>query len=237
MTSLNRCVLCQVFPRTALVLSVLGISLVAAQPLAEQPEHHAESGAHRVFDNPEAYAESWDDPARDAWQRPSDLVVALGVRTGMTVADIGTGTGYLLPHLSEAVGANGKVFAVDISPEMLTWVAERAQREGLTNVTTVQASGERSGLAEESIDRAIMINVWHHVANQEDYAVDLFQSLRAGGTLFIVEAKPDATHEGSPPRHFRLQPEAVVAQLAQAGFKARVDEFVIDRQFVVRAEK
>jgi len=211
-----------------------GLALVAGTVTAQEDREH---GAHRVFDDPAAYTQSWDDPDRDAWQRPSDLVVALGVKPGMAVADIGTGTGYLLPHLSRAVGAEGRVFAVDVSPQMLGWVRDRAEREGLSNIATVAASGGGSGLPSASIDRGIMINVWHHVEDQDAYARDLFRSSREGTVIFIVEARSDFEGPGGPPRHFRLSPESVVAQFERAGFRATLDPFSIDRQYVIRAER
>jgi ubiquinone/menaquinone biosynthesis C-methylase UbiE len=155
----------------------------------------------------------------------------------MAVADIGTGTGYLLPHLSPAAGAEGRVFAVDISPAMLEWVEERAKREGMNNVTTVIASGGATGLPPSTVDRAIMVNVWHHIEDPDAYARDLHRVMREGAILFIVEAHPGADHRGSPPRHFRLPPETVVEQLERAGFRAKLDPFQIDRQYVVRAER
>lgn len=206
--------------------------------LATLGAHAAEHAAHQhAFDDPAAYARTWEDPARDAWQRPAELVAALQVEPGMTVADIGTGTGYLLPYLSAAAGPEGRVLAVDISPEMLEWVSDRAAREGLDNVETVAATGGASGLAEASVDRAIMINVWHHIEDPAAYAADLHQALRDGGVLFIVESDPAAEQPGGPPARFRLAPEAIVSVLQAAGFRGSVDPFEIDRQYVVRAER
>lgn len=202
----------------------------AGHPAGHPPGHPP--GAHKVFDDPADYARHWEDPSRDAWQRPAELVAALAVAPGMAVADVGTGTGYLLPYLSRAAGPAGRVYAVDLSPQMLDWVRERAAREGLDNVTPVKASGNASGLEPASVDRAILINVWHHVEEPAAYARDLHAALRPGGVLFIVEAKPDAP-EG-PPRHFRIAPEKVVETLERAGFEASVDPFEIDRQYVVR---
>jgi len=209
--------------------------LVSAAKLSAQDHGQHGAGHHRIFDDPATYTESWDDPARDAWQRPADLVDALGLQTGMTVADIGTGTGYLLPHLSRAAGTEGQVYAVDISPQMLDWVSERAEREGLANITTVKASGDSTGLETASIDRAIMINVWHHIENPEAYAKDLYRSLREGGVVFIVEANPEAAHEGGPPRHFRLPPAVVMQQYERAGFSVSLEPITLDRQYVIRA--
>lgn len=229
--------------RTALALGVVLAFASESRALAQASESHKAHEAHgshpghRTFDDPAASSRSWDDPARDAWQRPAELVAALGVRPGMSVADVGTGTGYLLPHLSRAAGPEGRVFAVDVSTKMLEWVRARAGREGLPNVATVTASGAATGLAEASVDRAILVNVWHHVEHPEAYAFDLFRSLRKGGVLFVVEARPDAEQEGGPPRHMRMKPEEVVLQLQKAGFTAKIDPFTIDRQYVIRAER
>lgn len=194
-------------------------------------------GHQHQFNEPEAYAQRWEDEERDAWQQPQGLVDALGIRPGMSVADIGTGTGYLLPYLSRAAGSAGLVYAVDVSPNMLEWVRERAARESLGNVSTVAAGGARTGLASQSVDRAIMINVWHHVEQPEDYAADLLRSLKPGGVLLIVESRPEANEADGPPAHYRMSAQAVIQQLEQAGFTATVDPFQIDRQYVVRAQR
>jgi len=224
--------------RSGKLTALIALHLVLASPNLFAQDHSQHGpGSHRVFNDPAEYTKSWDDPARDAWQRPVDLVNGLGVTAGMAVADIGTGTGYLLPHLSRAVGPSGKVYAVDISAEMLTWVGERAKREGMTTIIPTMAKGDSTGLETASIDRAIMINVWHHVENQDAYAKDLARSLRPGGVVFIVEADPDSTQEGGPPQHFRLRPEAVIERFENAGFSAVIDPVKLDRQYVIRASK
>ena len=86
-------------------------------------------------------------------------------------------------------------------------------------------------------DRAIMINVWHHIEDPAAYARDMARVLRPGGVLFIVEARHDMQEEGGPPAHFRLPPQKIIAQLEQAGLKAGVDAFGLDRQYVVRATR
>jgi ubiquinone/menaquinone biosynthesis C-methylase UbiE len=201
-------------------------------------EHSDTTQGHQhQFNEPEAYAERWEDSERDVWQQPQGLVDALGIHPGMSVADIGTGTGYLLPYLSRAAGSDGLVYAVDVSPNMLEWVRERAARESLSNVSTVAAGGARTGLASQSIDRAIMINVWHHVEQPEAYAADLLRSLKPGGVLLIVESRPDTHEADGPPAHYRMPAQTVIEQLEQAGFPASLDPFQIDRQYVVRAER
>ena len=81
----------------------------------EGQEMHGHHGAHHHrFDDPEKYAERWNDPERDTWQHPEEIVAALQLVEGGVVADIGAGTGYLVAHLSRAVGEDGEVVAIDV---------------------------------------------------------------------------------------------------------------------------
>ena len=88
---------------------------------------HGEMVAGRSFANAEQWAKLFDDPGRDAWQKPVELVAALELAPGMTVADIGAGTGYLEGHLAAAVGAEGRVIAIDSEPAMVEYMKARVQ--------------------------------------------------------------------------------------------------------------
>ena len=183
--------------------------------------HHAHHGGHHHrFTDPAAMAARWDDPARDAWQRPETLVAALEIAPGMTVTDLGTGTGYLLPHLVRAVGPDGVVLAQDIEPSMLDWVHQRAAKEGWTTVRTVQGTGDAPGLEPASVDRVVMVNVWHHIEGRE--------------RIVVAEARPGAGGEG-PPESMRLAPEEVIRAFEEAGLDARLLVWENDRQYAVEA--
>lgn len=155
------------FRKVRLLCSAGLVWLMAQSAMAATPEDPpAQSGAdaghpaHRTFDDPEQYASVWEKPERDEWQRPSDLVQALSVHPGMQVADIGSGTGYLLPYLSRAAGPGGRVYAVDISREMLAFIEKRSLRDKLTNVITVPATEAATGLPEGSLDRDLPAKMW-----------------------------------------------------------------------------
>ncbi len=197
-------------------------------------EHHRHGHEHR-FQDPAAMAARWDEPARDVWQKPAELVAAMQVEEGMTVADIGTGTGYLLPHLVRAVG-RGRVIAQDIEVAMLEWVSARAAREGWTNVATLRGQPDDPGFEEGSLDRAVMVNVWHHVRSRESFGAKLAVSLRRGGRLVIVEARPGAPGDG-PPEHYRLRPEQVIAELEAAGLEGRLLAWENERQYAVEGRR
>jgi ubiquinone/menaquinone biosynthesis C-methylase UbiE len=92
----------------------------------------------------------FNDPARDAWQKPEDVVRAMSISPGMSVADIGAGTGYFLPHLARAVGPAGNVVGVDIEPDMVRHTNDRASRDHLPNVHAMLTRPDDPGLPERS---------------------------------------------------------------------------------------
>lgn len=113
------------------------------------PAHDHEHGhgpiGHR-FEKADQWKAVFDDPARDSWQKPGDVVSLMGIEPGQTVADIGAGTGYFLPHLSRAVGEAGQVVAVDIEPDMVRHMNERAKEAGWTNVTARAGTPTRAAV-------------------------------------------------------------------------------------------
>jgi cyclopropane fatty-acyl-phospholipid synthase-like methyltransferase len=196
-------------------------------PGAEQ--HHPATMVHR-FDNAEAWAKVFDDPARDAWQHPDDVVAALRLSPNMTVADVGAGTGYFTVRLARAVPA-GQVIATDIEPDMVRYLVDRARHEKLGNVRAVLAMGDDPRLEPNSVDRILVVDVWHHVANRGAYAKGLASALRPGGYVAIVDFTQEATH--GPPRAHRLLPEVIIADLKGAGLDASLAQTSLPDQFIV----
>lgn len=196
-----------------------------------------EGGGHQhPFTDPAKYVAQWEGPARDAWQQPAGLVAALRISPGMAVADLGTGTGYLLPHLVAAAGA-GTVYAVDIEPAMVAWVGQRAATTGWTTVKPVLGGAQSTGLAPASLDRAVMINVWHHIEDPVAYGRSVKEALKPGGEFAVVETRLDAPEGGGPPMAMRLSPEAVIAALQSAGLQARLSDWSNPRQYMVIATR
>ncbi len=193
------------------------------------PEHHHDHAMHG-FANAEAWTGVFDDPARDAWQRPDDVVRALDLAPAMTVADVGAGTGYFSVRLARAV-PQGEVIATDIEPDMVRYLGERARREQLPNLRAVQGTATASGLTARSVDRILVVDVWHHLGDRIAFARDLAAALRPGGRLVIVDFTLAANH--GPPKEHRLSPEAIIADLTAAGLKAEVSPVSLPDQYVV----
>lgn len=196
--------------------------------------HHGHAGHHdHRFTDPEHYAKRWNDPSRDAWQKPAQIAEAMTIEPGMSVADIGAGTGYFVPHLSGAVGTEGKVIAVDIEQVMLDYIAQSAEREGWTNVETLLAGEDTSSLGATSVDRIITVNTWHHIPNRSQYAAHLAETLKPGGSIWVVDYHPDAA-QGPPPQH-RLAPDVIIGELEAGGLHAELHPMELERQFIVVA--
>src|ERR1700731_3385703 len=131
-------------------LYFLAIFFLPASVALSQPDH-----MEHHFD-PKASAKSFDDPARDAWQMPDRVIAALNLKRGQVVADIGAGTGYFSVRLAKSE-AGPKVYAVDIEPSMVSYLRERAAKEGLNNVTAVQAAADQANLP-EPVDVVLIVN-------------------------------------------------------------------------------
>jgi FkbM family methyltransferase len=213
-----------------LVGLVIGCGQPAPPALPPGAEHHQPATMVHRFDDADAWAKVFDDPARDAWQHPDDVVAALGLSPDMTVADVGAGTGYFTVRLARAV-PGGQVIATDIEPDMVRYLVDRARREKLGNVRAVQATGDDPRLEPNSVDRILVVDVWHHVADRGAYAKGLAAALRPGGQVAIVDFTQEATH--GPPRMHRLRPEVIVADLQGAGLDASLAPTSLPEQFIV----
>ncbi len=173
----------------------------------------------------------FDSPERQAWQKPADVVALLGVEPGMTVVDLGAGTGYFLSYLSEAAGKGGRVLALDPEPDMIRFIAERAKRDKLANVEARQIPFDDPKLEPASVDRVLIVNTWHHIAKRADYAGKLLAALKPGGRVYIVDFTRDSP--SGPPVEERLKAEQVIAELAAGGLEAESVEEKLPRQYVV----
>ena len=204
--------------------------------------HHGKHGEHghhheHRFEDPEKYAERWNNPERDAWQKPEEIVAAMQIEPGASVADLGTGTGYMVPWLAKAVGEEGRVLALDVEASMVTYVEGRVEKEGLSTVEVIQVDPKDPGLEPGSLQAMMTLNTWHHIAGRPEYAKKIAAGLEPGGRFVIVDFLKDESIDG-PPMEMRLTAEEVVAELSGAGFSSvEIVEETLERHYIVRATK
>jgi SAM-dependent methyltransferase len=207
---------------------------VAGPPSPAGPPHdhdHDHGGMVHDFTDVGRWVAVFDDPARDAWQHPAEVVAKMELRPGMTVVDLGAGTGYFEPHLARAVGAGGHVLALDAEPKLVAYLGERARREGLGNVEARVVAPDEPGLAPGSVDRVLIVDTWHHLGDRPAYARKLAAALRPGGSVVVVDFT-QTTAMGPPVQH-RIPPDQVAAELGAAGLGARVIDESLPEQFIV----
>jgi ubiquinone/menaquinone biosynthesis C-methylase UbiE len=159
-----------------------------------------------------------EDSGRLRWQRPTQLVQALRLRRGQTVAEIGAGSGYLVRRLARAVGRRGRVFAVDAEPRMLPILIERLRRGGISNVTPVLGRDDDPLLPGRSCDLILVVNTYHHFPGGPRYLRRLRQLLRPGGRLVNVDFHRRETPVG-PPLERRVAREVFLREARRAGFR------------------
>ena len=199
-----------------------------------QAEHAAghPDGDHyqRRFEDAEHWARVFDDPARDAWQKPEEVIAALALAPSARVADLGAGTGYFAVRIARRV-PEGVVYAVDVEPDMVRHLGERAAREALANLTPVLATPADARIP-EPVDLVLVVDTYHHIGDRVAYFRRLAESLRPGGRLAIIDFTGESPI-GPPPEH-RISPETVAQELAQAGYaRARTFDLLPNQYFLV----
>ncbi len=210
----------------------LVLSLVAAgcqKPAA--PDRHA----HDLAPDFETMVARMNDPARDAWQRPIEVVAALELRRGERIADLGAGTGYFTIPIARLVGPATPVLAVDVEPRMIDYLRQRAAREGLRNIETILADPQDPKLPAASVDTILIVNTWHHITDRAAYAQKLAAALAPGGRIVVIDFIPRPQEERGfgPPTEMQLDRAVVDRELAAAGMvPARVHRFLEEQYFV-----
>lgn len=165
------------------------------------------------------YTRILESKTREIVRRRSDIVDAIGLEDGMVVADIGAGTGLLTTEMAKRVGERGTVFAVDIVPAFLERIRERARTEGLLNIVVMRGQERATGLKPGSLDLAFMCDTYHHIEYPKAYMRSLFEALRSGTTLVLVDMKrPEGRSSPAVLEHVRAPKSTVIAEIEQAGF-------------------
>ena len=132
-----------------------------------------------------------DRPEREAEEQPEQALDALKIRTGMTVADVGAGTGYMALRMARRVGPSGKVYANDLQPEMLQKLRTRSQREKLSNVETVQGTEADPKLPPNTMDLVLLVDVYHEFSQPQAMLDKIRESLKPDGRLVLLEYRKE----------------------------------------------
>jgi arsenite methyltransferase len=191
------------------LVAMLALPLSAPAQDAVKRDHQQ---MHQLHRDPRAYIGMLDDPKRDAYQKPHEVLTALAIKPGEVIADIGAGSGYFTFRLAHHVGDKGKVYAVDISPDMIRHLNRRIRELKAMNVTSILADADDPLLADGSIDRFFFSDSWHHIENQTKYLSLIKKMLKPGGEIIMIDFHKKELPVG-PPMQMKIAREDLIRQM------------------------
>ena len=210
--------------RTIALLLLLSIPRLITAQTATTPQE-----AHKLHANPDAYIKALDDPKRDAYQKPHEVMETLAVEQGEVIADIGAGSGYFALRLAKHVGPSGRVYAVDVSPEMIRHLNTRVRDAGLTNVSTILAPPD-DPLVPQQVDRFLIVDVWHHIDDQAGYLAKMKKLLKPGGRVIMIDFHKRELPVG-PPVGMKIAREDLLKQMTSNGFRLAAEHTFLPYQY------
>ena len=191
----------------------------------------------KMHQDPKAYIAMLENPQRDAEQKPDEVIAALDLKPGETLADIGAGSGYFSFRLARKVGDTGRVYAVDINSDMILFMNRTIRDKKIKNVTTILSAPDDPLLADATINRFFICNTWHHVQNRPRYMVLMKKMLKSGGQVIILDYKKKQLPVGPPPE-MKMAKKEVIAEMEAGGFKlAKEHDFLPYQYFLVFTSK
>jgi ubiquinone/menaquinone biosynthesis C-methylase UbiE len=209
------------------MLVLLGIVPWTPAQDSVKRDPHQMHAAHR---DSKKYIEMLEDPKRDAYQKPQEVLAALELKKGQVVADIGAGSGYFTFRLAERLGEKGRVYAVDVSPDMILHMNRRIRDTGARNVVTLLAPADDPLLAEGSQDKILIVNTWHHIENQPHYLALLKRILKPGGQIVMIDFHKRELPVG-PPLEMKIAREDLIRQMEAAGFRLLKEHDFLPHQY------
>jgi ubiquinone/menaquinone biosynthesis C-methylase UbiE len=173
---------------------------------------------------------AYDGYKRDEWQQPDKVVSSLPINPGDTVADLGSGGGYFTFRLADAVGEGGVVYAVDVDQGLLDYVNKTASEKGYSNITTVHATDDDTGLGSNSVDLVFICNTYHHLQDRERYFSNLKRALSDTGRVAIIEFTSgwlNSIGHGTPTQE-------IIDEMQHAGYQLQTEfDFLEKQNFLV----
>jgi predicted methyltransferase len=199
--------------RTRLI--VLAVATAVAMQASAQESIAPPGAPAKIFPKPQRPVADivgpiwYEEKGRDAARETQQVVRLLGIQSGMTIADIGAGSGYYVIRLAPVVGPSGRIFAEDVVPDFLRALRKRLRNRGVHNVTLVLGEPHDARLTAHSLDRAILVHMYHEIAQPYGLVYNLVPAFKPGARLGIVDSVAPTSRHGTPPNLLRCELAAV----------------------------
>jgi predicted methyltransferase len=207
-----------------LALAALLALVVPAASMAQSPPAGADPRINERFYEADAgdWAARFEGESREVYAKRNDIVAASGVMPGMTVADVGAGSGFMAMLFAKQVGPTGRVIASDVSRPFTIAIALRAKNQGITNLTTTLGTQTDTGLPADSADIVFTSDVYHHFEQVAATLASIKRALKPGGRFIVVDFEriPGVSSEDIL-KHVRAGKQTVIEEVLAAGFKLR----------------
>ncbi len=213
-----------------MILILTGFLLAQALATAQNSALSSTQEMNRLHQDSKAYIRSLEAPMRDAYQKPQEVVAALNIKAGEVIADIGAGSGYFTFRLAHAVGETGRVYAVDVSPDMIVHLNRRIRDLKLDNVVTILSAPDDPLLADASVNRVFICDTWHHISGHAKYLALLKRMLKPGGQVIMIDFKKTKTPVG-PPMEIRIDRDDLLREMEANGFQLAAEHTFLEYQY------
>lgn len=173
---------------------------------------------------------------REIEEMPEAALDSIGLQKGMTVADVGAGVGYFTLRIARRVGSEGKVYATDVQPEMLTMLKERAAKVNLTNIETVLGTERDPKLPRGLMDIVLMVDVYHELSQPEKMLRGIRAALKPNGRLVLIEYRKEDPRVPIRPEH-KMSVQEAKAEVEAEGFVLERTAEDLPRQHILIFKK
>jgi ubiquinone/menaquinone biosynthesis C-methylase UbiE len=209
-------------------VALLALAVVAAsgdQSATQLPPHG------RLF--PPQELGLLEGPDRDAWQKPEQIMDALGIADGSVVADLGAGGGWFTIRLARRVGPNGTVYAEDIQPEMIEAITFRVAREGLHNVVTILGTPDDPRLPDGAVDAVLVVDTYNELEAPVKLLRNVARALAPKGRIGVVDFTKEGWGGPGPAMDERVDPSRIEQDAQAAGLRVWKQETFLRYQYLL----
>ncbi len=220
-------------------LCVLALLFTVGLPAAAQ-ENSIRPGINKPYENPDVkeFIRKFETEHREIYAKRKDILRNCQLKPGMTVADVGAGTGLFTRLFAEAVGPQGQVYAVDISPKFIEHIEKTCKEAGFKNVKGIVGKSESAGLPEKSVDLVFICDTYHHFEFPLKMMASIHQALKPGGRVVLVDFHRIVGKSSERVlEHVRAGQEVFEKEIERAGFKKIGEEYLMKENYFVRFEK
>lgn len=224
------------------VIRILAAVAIAFSPLAGFAQDvSVKPGINDAFRNPDVaeWVTKFEGESRETYQKRREIVAACELKPGMTVADVGAGTGLYTRLFAQAVGKQGTVYAVDISPKFLEHIDASARTLGIDNVKTVRGTDVSAELPDASADVVFLCDTYHHFEFPARMMRSIHKALKPGGRVIVIDfARIPGKSSEWVMDHVRAGQELVEQEIAECGFRKTAEvKGLLQENYLIVFEK